>query len=934
MPNPESGGGAQGAVGKWQTVNLAIPDFLAEIRQAINAFFSAIIQLLNVLLAILEVLKTLMFGFLDPIIALIEALLTAIENFLRDLRNAGLYIHGDFYILEGPEFKDLLGGYNAYETRMITRLVDRRDPNRPDISSRSACLAVFLYVSVDLTSFHRLLRLLRGILALFNRKVPNLPAVGQVTAVNAQFGLEGASIFSFKKSFFPDFRFKNPDDDPFEPAAINTVNLTWRMAPAPGNFLTLFAQLPPRGFLVEISTIYQPLKLAYEKPPKGADQAATVDPSLPAPKREAGFIVDEDGVPIQLTGGADWINPTTRSTFRFNSPVGFAPTLNPKIYGIKTLADAVPVPLEDLRAGNKYFLQKTFFVPTTQSLFFPGKGYGVSLQFEDMPFAAEWEFDNGKAKRIADDEQPLRYFVRVRAVTKNIEDVGVYQYELSQADFELPAPIKARLPDGIDFNNVGAPSAPFELVWPSSVTVSYLNCLANALALMVLSRSDLAVKTNVGDPPADGSAAPETTANFPPDDYAPWSAFEGSARLRTGLEDAAKILMPRLLGRSRAVSKYYQGAQGDDIAKWRLNLHKRCVNLANFMYRQNRPTATIEKLVVDSCQDLLNFDFADIKDYGDPGSQRSPLDLGGNILTSLLDTRERAGISPNLGSTGLPDPLVAQTRASDLAFLLREPHFFQFDGQGNEPPAADPEPALDNDPLSDFARREGRIDLDQINEDLFTAGDDEVVGVSELTVAADGRVVIFGSGSRDEDVPVIYQRNHRTILRMDFLRNVVPDNVYAEAATALRLGMGPLARPQEKGWIAIRLFPQGIPDIDRFLDELLALLKSIKAALQSIADLIRRFIEFLQARIIELQALLNRINAVIQNLLRLFGGLPAVAGLITIADGTDGVLASLVSAQNKPFDSPAAYGGGVVLLAGGIPTIALDIFKALVQGDG
>jgi len=923
MPNPESGGGAQGAIGKWQTVNLAIPDFLAEIRQAINAFFSAIIQLLNILLAILEVLKTLMFGFLDPIIALIEALLTAIENFLRDLRNAGLYIHGDFYILEGPEFKDLLGGYNAYETRMVTRLVDRRDPNRPDLSPRSACLAVFLYVSVDLTSFHRLMRLLRGILALFNRKVPNLPAVGQVTAVNAQFGLEGASIFSYKKSFFPDFRFKDPDDDPFEPAAINTVNLTWRMAPAPGNFLTLFAQLPPRGFLVEISTIYQPLKLAYEKPPKGADQANTADPSLPAPKREAGFIVDEDGVPISLTGGADWISPTTRANFRFNSVAGFGPTLQPKIYGIKTLADAVPVPLEDLKQGSKYYLQKTFFVPTAQSLFFPGKGYGVSLQFDDMPFGAEWEFNNGKAKRIADDEQPLRYFVRVRAVTKNIGDVGVYQYELDSADFERPAPIQARLPEGIDFNNVGPPSAPFELVWPSANTVSYLNCIANALALMVLSRSDLAAKLNVGDPPEDGSAAAETIANFPSDPWVPWSAFDGSVRQRTGLEDAAKILLPRLIGRSRAVSKYYEGAKGDNVAKWRLNLHKRCVNLANFIYRQNRPTATIEKLVVDSCQDLLDFDFADLQGYDDEGSNKSsPLNLEGGFLSMLLDTRERAGIAPNIDSTGLPNPLEARNRAEDLNFLLRLPHFFQADNNGRNPPAPDPEPELDD----------RRI----MSEGLDAAlGNDPVIGVSELTVRADDvNAPVFGKGSRDGDVPIIYQRNHRTILRMDFIRNVVPDNVYEQAALALRLGMGPLVRPQEKGWIAIRLFPQGIPDIDRFLEELLALLKSIKAALQSIADLIRRFIEFLQARIIELQALLNRINAVIQNLLRLFGGLPAVAGLITIADGTDGVLASLVSAQNKPFDSPAAYGGGVVLLAGGIPTIALDIFKALVQGDG
>jgi len=902
VPNPEQGGGEQGIVGTWQTVNLAIPDFLAQIREAVNAFFSAIIQLLNILLAILEVLKTLAFGFLDPIIALIEALLAQIEAFLRDLRNAGLYIHGDFYILEGPEFKDLLGGYNAYETRMITRFVDRRDPNRPDISSRSACLAVFLYVSVDLTAFHRLLRLLRGILGLFNRNVPLPPSVGQVTNLNASFGLEGASIFSFKKSFFPDARLKT--NEGLNQGNINTVNLTWNMAPTPGNFVTLFPQLPPRGFLVEISTIFEPLKLTYEKPPKGADQAVESDPSLSPPKREAGPITDRDGNQILLTGGADWLdfNPA----LKFNSIAGFGPSLTPKVYGIKALTDAVPVPLEDLKQGNKHYLQKTFFVPTAQSLFFPGKGYGVTLKFDEMPFAAEWEFKSGllggsvTAKRIADDEQPQRYYVRVRAVSKAISDVGDFRWLLDNQDFERGSPVMARLPgqgnNAITPEDVGPASSPFELVWPSVNTEDYLRCVAEALCLMVLARADLSVKVGSDAVPEDGSSAGEMILDYPPragqlEDghqiYTGWPAFEGSARLRTQLEDAAQIHMVRVIGRNRRVSKYYSGDQSERLTKWRQGLYHRCVNWTSQLFRQNRPTATLEKLVVDRCQGLLNFDLGAFgyEEEGDNPDRPLNLDadmVGGGLLALLLDTREYAGIAPNRLSTGAPN-IRAQVQTRDLGFLQRGPHFFSTAHEG--------------------------------------------------TLTFDGKVFSQGKGSRDSDVPVVYQRNSRVLIKADFLRNLVNDDIYEQAAFALRIATGPLARPQEKGWIAIRLFPQGIPDIDRFLEELLALLKSIAAALQSIADLIRRFIEFLQARIIELQALLNRINATIQNLLTLFGGLPAVAGLVTVANGTDGVLASFVSAQNKPFDSPAAYGGGVVLFAGGIPSIALDIFKALVQGD-
>jgi hypothetical protein len=125
-----------------------------------------------------------------------------------------------------------------------------------------------------------------------------------------------------------------------------------------------------------------------------------------------------------------------------------------------------------------------------------------------------------------------------------------------------------------------------------------------------------------------------------------------------------------------------------------------------------------------------------------------------------------------------------------------------------------------------------------------------------------------------------------------------------------------------------------LPDIDRFFDQILALLRSIQAAIQGLADLINKYIEMIQSRILELQQFLNRINAIIQQLLNLFISIPPTSGLVVVANGTDGVLSSLTLADNKPFDPPETYGGGVVLLAGGLPTIALELFKALFSsGD-
>jgi hypothetical protein len=172
---------------------------------------------------------------------------------------------------------------------------------------------------------------------------------------------------------------------------------------------------------------------------------------------------------------------------------------------------------------------------------------------------------------------------------------------------------------------------------------------------------------------------------------------------------------------------------------------------------------------------------------------------------------------------------------------------------------------------------------------------------------------------------------------MEFFRNLVPDSVYEGAAFVLHVAAGPQMRPQERGWIAFRLFPQGIPSIDRFFDQILALLRTIQAAIESIAETIVRYIEFLQARLRELQAFLNRLNALIQRLLNFFLAIVPAAGLVVVAPGTDGVTNALIGSQNKPIPPANAeqdsYGGGIVLFAGGIPNLAIDVFAALFKGD-
>lgn len=888
MANPEQGPQEQGIVGTWQTISLEVPDFLEPTREAIDAFFSFLIQILNILISVLELLKVFATGLLDPLIALIETIRDLIEALLNDLRQLGVYVHGDFYILQGPDFQALRGGYLTYEGRMVARLQDTSDPNRPDISSFSTCLAVFLFVQVDIRGINRILQLIKAILALFNRKYP-ARLFNRVYNVQATYGYDGATIFSFNKGFFRSFQFKkeNPEDNINSP--YNAVNLTWEMAPIPGAHFPDTPVIPPAGFLVEFSTLEQPIQLFAERVIEGSTQGMDLN-NQPA-KTEVVECLDQDGEPVLIRGGIQQID--VRGAVNWNDAVDFQGELKTdavRVYGVKNLNDQAPIPLDLLQEGDQFFLQRTFFVPFAQNLFFPGKGYGATFLFDDMPFAAEYELGTsllvggGKITRKNDNLQPERFFVRVRAVSNVIKGPTDYQFVVDQTtlrDRDGPV-LTLKNPNVVSLEDAGPPSSVTSILFPDASTQRYLQAVAEALAIMALSRADLPVLLGKNGP-----------INFPPtgpSDVLPtglmdpfWQTYEGNARQATGLEDIAKFLMVRVTGR-RQSKKFFEEANAS-VKKFRRTLFINCINYTNRLLTQNLPPLAARQLVVERAEDLLNFQIfrsaadaivATIDPNVDLGSNP-----GGSPLELLQDTSLNFGIGPNPLSVGIVDGRAADRIAvltRDVTELPRAPHFF-------------------------FARQ----------------------GTSAR-----------GRGSADM-APVVYARSGSRMRDIEFFRNLVPDSVYEGAQFALQVAVGPQMRPQERGWIAFRLFPQGIPSIDRFFDQILALLRAIQAAIESIAETIVRYIEFLQSRLRELQAFLNRINALIQRLLNFFFAIVPAAGLIVVAPGTDGVTSALIGSQNKPIPPANAqqdsYGGGIVLFAGGIPNLVIDVFAALFQGD-
>jgi len=861
--NPEQGPEQQGAIGTWQTIRLELPDFLEEIRDLTTTILGTAVTTLQVISSVLDVLKVFATGLLNPLEAILNALKAKIAKFLQDIRQAGIYLHGDFYSLEGPDFPALRGGFDQYEARMMARLTDRSDPLRPDFSSDSAALAIFFYVSAEVRNIHRILQLLQQIAALFGRRPPTSASQVQVTNLQATYGYEGSTIFSYNKGFFKGFLPRTQVNDNLL-SPYNAVNLTWKMAGSPGSPLDV-PQVPPAGFIVEFSTVREPLPILCDRPADGVVEGM----SLPFVGSGRVVVPCEDtmGIPIYLTGGIDSVD--VPASLEFNASVGLFGDLSSdavRVFAVRSLADPAPIQLSDLKEGDRYYLQRTFFVPFAQNLFFPGKGFGATFQYKDLPYGAEWELAGNRVKRVRDDKQPDIYFVRVRAVSKIIQSPEGFRYEVDNTGLRsTPAQISLR--EGVQPSDRGPASTPLELLFPDASTEKYLRAVAEALAVLVLCRTDLPVflgKTGVLDYPGTAVARDGRVPVY-------WADFEGCARLATGLEDLAEIFLPQLLGRKEP-SAYFADAQVSPPV-FRSRLFSACIGTTNRLFLKGRPSLEARQLAVNMAEALLNFRVSFTA--GSYVVTTEPDQPGQSLLELLAesDLPEGLALGPeSLGISGERAAAVVAASTSSEGILPRRPHFF-------------------------FAAKASR-------------------------------------GSADRS-PVLYKRTGRNIERIDYVRNLVSGEMYESARFVLQLATAPVMRPKENGWIAFRLFPQGFPSADRFFDKILALIDSLQAAGNSIADTILGYIEFIQGRIAQLQALINQLQTLLDQILRFFAALSPAAGLVVTGFGTDGILTALLSAQNKPRTPPdpmrAAYGGGVVLVAGGLPAPVISLIQALVQ---
>ena len=928
MANPEQGNNEGDLTpGTWALAEIEIPPVLDNIRLTIDNVAQLLLTILNLFATVLNAARAFALSFLDPLVALVEGLIELIESTIKGLQNIGIYIHGDFYLLkDAPQFRKLLGGYSAYERRMLNRLLDPADPNRPDFDKGTTSVAFFFYVnSGDISGILKVLTFLIGFMKLFGvDSKTRVRSMGTVTDVRVKYGSEGTQGIINKPLFEALIDRQNSADTPKglkQAGEPDLATLEWRLAAAPGNFVSPVANLGPGGFYVEVSVDPIPYFIQYDTVPGGKVEKVEEETSeaTPAPNRVRGLCVDEEGNTIRVTGGVSQLDFFRANGSDFFSVEGS----EPRAFLFKSTASTEQIPLSmgislaaSRETDSKQFLQKTFFVTNKEAGgLTSGSTLTYTIKHSDMPLRATFDEDGN----VNEDEATLpdSFYVRIRPVGDTVESPEDLGYHIFRDPFtQGTAPVQlsirtknAHRPDEkITSMDRGEASSPLKITYPGSDTGQYLRCVFTATLILALVRPDLLLAED-----KDGK---------PITDLSEWGPLENKVRKLTGLEDLAVIMLPKILG-VRSSEKFFKGSFKTSVRK---AIYNRCAALTARLYRENNPAASIQKLVVERCKDLVEFTFKDslvfddtdslvLRDLGAkatfPKGDDDPREF--TIIQAMLSENESIGIGMNPTSVGAPEDstgknvasqLCKDTNVGDIPGYWLE-HFYEKVTERFDEALA--------------------VTIESESFETTLLREEDVNSSSQIVVQGDKQLL---SGSVINS-PVCYVRRGPRVTKIAYCRNIFED-LYESAAFALGVANGPLSKGTDPdgGWITVRLGMM-IPELDMFLDSIISWMKALVSAGNSIGKTIRQYIDYVQARIIELQTLIQRINSLLQNLLSIFGDLPAAALLTVISQGSEGIIEGLVTAQNKPGDGPGSYSAGavVVMAAPTLFTFFIDLLK-------
>lgn len=929
----------------WGTISFEIPDFLKDVRDAINSIAEWLVTILDIALVALNFVKTFLVGFLDPIASILQALIDELNRLLRDLSQLGLYITGDWNLLDEKNREELQGGYQEYERRMIARLTDRTDPSRPDVSGATTVLSLFFYTSVDLSEWNRLVRTILALLAYF-KQIPKLASGHPVPSItNILYGASAANVMDFGDlgAFFS----KAPT-----PPAVALVKWVLNSAMKKDPFLPSFAW-PPGGFVVTVSTVAEGIRVVYDRPQGNQTKKPVAGTSTLAQPREYGDVqLSTGGMPFILHGGAEMLaGIPSNMTYNFGIQDRALKDGVTRVYGLLG-SSRQPVPLDLLEQNGTFYFQRTFYVSSAAAgLAWMTGEYSILLKGEEMPRAAHVETLSDGKLQIVDDGPAATLYVRVAACDSTVSARGSFKYLFSPLDATLTGPPISVSVEGVDSatdsssTQLGDFSAPRPVVFPNNNTKEYLEALRVALLILVLSRPDLK--------PVDtltGTLSTKTLNLMKSNE----TIVEGVALQRCGLE-GVQHLTGVLYGQRLPYDKAMSLEETNPTA-FRTDLLERIQQAAHDIYSKTGPMPDVEAFVVQSTKFLRTVTWRTVLGAAHPDYLSGWGDTD-RLPAELLDSTLLGSLQQNALLVGLARNPFCAVGGNELAFRQKV---------ANSTVTEDRLPQMQEGMLDHSARRwKDRIvtEVPKAEVEAFLrtcprglkriyekaprndAGDliippewnsilDEASREGRMKGSADMSPVFYFGLKQTVPTKILYCRS--LFAKSDLVTGLDANqgSILQQASLTLRVAGAAIRRsPADGAWLYIRWFDT-MPGVEDFLAMLAQWMEAVRAAIQSIIDTIRKYIEFLEARIVELQQLIRRINAVLQSILGFSFQIPKCSALVMVSNGTGGVLADLVSSDNKPSDSPLAYGAGVAVVVPLFPSfVLLDLLLALWKAE-
>lgn len=279
----------------WKSFEIPIP--LAQLADPVRQVLETLMILLDLLKTILDTIKTFLVDFLNPVKALVEALIALIVKVIDALRATGCFAYFDIPDpVHDPNFSRVAGGYQSFIGRFKGSLYDTKDFSRPQPTALMT--SGFVLLVVDEENIASLILGVKSLLRLFGRswKSPRYEAPTDFKAIPV--GASGDPILAVTSVF---------TNGPIE-----MIELKWSLptsveSPDPGftdAFAPIGSEFVPPNFLIEKSVDINPTSQKIDIS-KLADNDSvgqvSVDAPVPVDKSLASRFSKVDGTTVLAT---------------------------------------------------------------------------------------------------------------------------------------------------------------------------------------------------------------------------------------------------------------------------------------------------------------------------------------------------------------------------------------------------------------------------------------------------------------------------------------------------------------------------------------------------------------------------------------------------------------------------------------------------------